>query len=100
MGSGIQNKYGRAVDEVLAIVKAAATKFPTWPDDPLHAMAIVGEEFGEAMMSCLQCVYEPHKSNPVELRLEVQQTAAMCLRFLRSLETGRYKFRKGPQHDV
>ena len=33
--------------EVMAEVARATQKFPTWPTDPLHALAVLGEEFGE-----------------------------------------------------
>ncbi len=37
--------------EIIEAVKAeltrATAKFPTWPTDPLHALAVLGEEFGE-----------------------------------------------------
>lgn len=83
--------------DVLAEVTRAIKKFPTWPTDPLHAVAVLGEEFGELTKAVLQSVYEPHKSTPADARAEAIQTAAMALRFLASLE--RYEYAKGAQHD-
>lgn len=81
---------------VMDEVKRATRKFPTWPTDPLHAVAILGEEFGELTKAVLQTTYEPHKVQDGELRTEAIQTAAMALRFLASLN--RYQFAQCPQH--
>lgn len=63
-----------------AEVARAVAKFPTWPTDPLHALAVLGEEFGELTKAMLQLTYEPHKSSAEEVRTEALQTAAMALR--------------------
>ena len=81
---------------VLAEVAKATAKFPTWPTDPLHAVAVLGEEFGELTKAVLQSVYEPHKVKPGDVREEAVQTAAMALRFLMSLN--RYEYTPGAQH--
>lgn len=78
------------VTAILAEVERATKKFPTWPTDPLHAIAVLGEEFGELTKNVLQYTYEPHKTNLEEIRTEAIQTAAMALRFAMSLETYRY----------
>lgn len=85
-----------AMNAVMAEVKRAMAKFPTWPDDPIHAAGVLGEEAGEVAKAVLQAVYEPHKSTPADVRVEVVQTAAMCIRFLLSME--RYKWAPCPQH--
>jgi NTP pyrophosphatase (non-canonical NTP hydrolase) len=82
--------------EVFAEIERAVAKFPTWPTDPLHAVAIIGEEAGELVKAVLQAVYEPHKSTPEDVREEVVQTAAMALRFLLSLSV--YRYERGEQH--
>lgn len=88
-------------DEVFQLVRQemekARRKFPTWPNDPLHALAVVGEEFGEMTQATLQAVYEPHLSNIVDVRKEAVQAAAMALRFLVSLDV--YEWTRGPQHE-
>lgn len=81
---------------VLAELERATCKFPTWPTDPLHAVAVLGEEFGELTKAVLQSVYEPHKVKPGNVREEAMQTAAMALRFLLSLD--RYAYVPGFQH--
>lgn len=82
--------------EVFAEIQKAVAKFPTWPTDPLHALAVLGEEYGELTKATLQLTYEPHKTSMDELRTEAIQTAAMALRFLQSLPV--YEFKQGEQH--
>lgn len=82
--------------EVFDEIERAIDKFPTWPTDPLHALAVLGEEFGELTKAVLQSVYEPHKSSMADVREEAVQTAAMALRFLASLD--RYELITCDQH--
>lgn len=81
---------------IAAELARAVSKFPTWPTDPLHALAVLGEEFGELTKAMLQFTYEPHKTSIDEIRTEALQTAAMALRLYRSLD--RYEYRPAPQH--
>lgn len=74
----------------------AVAKFPTWPTDPLHAVAVLGEEFGELTQAVLQMTYEPGKSSAEDVRREAIQTAAMALRFVASLDE--YIYKAGEQH--
>lgn len=87
-------------DDITAEIKAeldkATTKFPQWATDPLHALAILGEEYGELNKAVLQHVYEPEKASIEDIRAEAIQTATMCYRFLASLE--KYEFAEQPQH--
>jgi hypothetical protein len=78
-------------------LRKAVAKFPTWPTDPLHALAVLGEEFGELTKAVLQLTYEPHKTRDGEVRTEAIQTAAMALRFLESLDV--YTYQPGRQHE-
>lgn len=82
--------------EVLGELERATAKFPTWPCDPLHALAVLGEEFGELTKDVLQLCYEPHKTCRKNVRTEAIQTAAMALRFAMSLDE--YEYRPGKQH--
>lgn len=84
------------VDEILNEVERATGKFPTWPTDPLHALAVLGEEFGELTKAVVQQTYEPHKNESGEVRKEAIQTAAMALRFAMSLD--RYDHAACHQH--
>ncbi len=86
----------KITDEILAEVQRAKCKFPIWPTDPLHALGVVGEEFGELTKDVLQMTYEPHKTNIDNVRTEAIQTAAMALRFAMSLD--RYEYKQSAQH--
>lgn len=84
-------------DQIFRELHAAKQKFPAWPTDPLHALAILGEEFGELSKTVLQMTYEPHKTSLAEVKNEAIQTAAMAVRFLESLD--RYDYRMSKQHE-
>ena len=85
------------VSEVMAEVTRATVKFPRWPTDPFHALAVLGEEFGELTKAMLQFTYEPHKGvTRYDIREEAIQTAAMALRLIMSLD--RYNYETAPQH--
>ena len=62
----------------------------------LHALAILGEEFGELTKAVLQTTYEPGKACREDVREEAIQTAAMALRFIESLDF--YIYGRGHQH--
>jgi len=85
-----------AVAEAVGEVVRATQKFPTWPTDPLHALAVLQEEVGELTKEVVQLTYEPHKSSIAAVRVEAIQTAAMALRFLMSID--RYEFLAGQHH--
>ena len=82
---------------IMQEVEKATNKFPTWPTDPLHALAVLGEEFGELTKEVLQLTYEPHKTNVDNLKTEAIQTAAMAIRFCQSLND--YEFAGSNQHE-
>lgn len=87
---------GPITTEILAELERAMRKFPTWPTDPLHALAVLGEEFGELTKDVLQLTYEPHKTSRDNVRKEAMQTAAMALRFAASLDA--YECQISAQH--
>ncbi|WP_213993817.1 hypothetical protein [Sodalis sp. dw_96] len=82
---------------ILTELERAIRKFPTWPTDPIHASKILDEEVGELSKAVLQATYEPHKSGPDEVRAEAIQAAAMCIRFIASLD--RYQYTPATQHE-
>lgn len=89
----------RSSDMISAVyneLTLALEKFPTWPTDPLHALAVLGEEYGELTKDVLQMTYEPGKTNAENVRKEAIQTAAMALRFVASLDA--YIYKAGEQH--
>lgn len=98
IGAGPQQRSGseNAVRLAVGEVERATRKFPTWPTDPLHALAVLQEEVGELSKEVVQLTYEPHKSSLEAVRREAIQTAAMALRFLASID--RYEFKRGAQH--
>lgn len=85
-----------AVCSALAELEKATAKFPTWPTDPLHALSVLGEEFGELTKEMVQMTYEPHKTTRETVRTEAIQTAAMALRLVMSLD--RYDYTPREQH--
>lgn len=82
--------------EVLAELDRARTKFPLWPDDPLHALAILQEEVGELQKAVLERCYEFDTSSLTDIHNEGVQVIAMGIRFLDSLME--YQFRRSDQH--
>jgi NTP pyrophosphatase (non-canonical NTP hydrolase) len=81
-----------------AEVARAIGKFPTWPTDPIHAAAVLAEECGELQKAVLEAVYEPAKGSRQNIRTEAIQAAAMCLRFIASLDSDSYEWQPGKQH--
>ena len=69
-----------AIDLVCSELKKAEKKFPGWPEDKIHAVAIMIEEAGESMQAAIDCVYSGGEVD--HLRKELAQTGAMCLRCL------------------
>lgn len=84
-------------DRITAELARAVKKFPTWPTDPLHALAVLGEEFGELTKVMLQHTYEQHKGVTLQdIEEEAIQTAAMAIRLVLSLRE--YEYQPGTQH--
>ena len=79
------------LDEVLGELERAESIFPSWPTDPIHAVAIIGEEFCELIQEALQCTYQGREM----VRREAVQVAAMSLRFLKNFEN--MEIRPSPQ---
>lgn len=90
------NSVREILVEIVHELERAMDKFPGWPTDPLHALAVVGEEFGELTQATLQHVYEPEKSELCDVEREAIQLATMSVRFLMSLNA--YRFEPGEQH--
>lgn len=81
------SKVDKVFESIAAEVLRAESKRPCWPDDLIHAAAIVSEESGELVKACLQHRYE---NKPIgNVRTEAIQTAAMCVRLLIDLAEGK-----------
>lgn len=74
----------KVIDLIMDEVRRAARKHPHWPDDPIHAAAIVSEESGELIQASLQYHYESGTRD--EVQKEAIQTAATCVRLLLNLK--------------
>ena len=68
------------IEMVWRELERAVKKVPTWPSDPIHAVAVMVEESGEAMQAALDYYYL--RGDLASLEAELVQTAAMCLRAL------------------
>lgn len=68
--------------DVFAELDRARSLHPVWPNDTIHATAIMLEEAGEVLRAANNLVWG-HKGGTVEdVRKEVIETMAMCLRLL------------------
>lgn len=69
--------------EIDSELKKAEKKHPNFPDDMFRQLAIMQEEAGEVTKAVLHHHYE---CGPLEdVRQELIQTAAMCMRMLNAL---------------
>lgn len=73
------------VDMIRDELERAERKFPDWPEDIIHAAAIVQEECGELIRASLNYYYG--KSNIKPVFNEAIQAGAMCVRFLLNSKT-------------
>lgn len=69
---------------ILAEYRRAKELHPSWPDDIIHAVAIMAEESGEAIRAALNMQYE--NGNIEDVERELIECSAMCLRCLVNLE--------------
>ena len=63
---------------------SAKKKYPKFPTDIIHMVSIMNEESGESIRAALNHVY--HFENIKNLKKELVQTAAMCIRCLEGLK--------------
>lgn len=70
----------RIIEDIFAELRRAELKFPSFPDDPVHAAAVLCEEAGETLQASLDFYYG--RGSLEDMRKEAVQTAAMALRFL------------------
>ena len=76
-------KTDAIIGDIVAELRRAEAKYPAWPTDLIHQVAIMQEESGEAIRAALNHVY--HGEPLEDVRGELVQTAAMCLRCLKNM---------------
>lgn len=86
-------RLNKCIEDVFNELRKAEEKFPGFPQDPIHAAAVVAEEVGELQQACLQFTYE--KGSFDNVHKEAVHAAAMGLRFLFHIQ--KYKPRKSKQ---
>lgn len=74
----------KAVNMIFNELRKAELKHPDWPEDKIHAVAIMIEEAGESMQAAIDLVYAGGDVN--HLKKELAQTGAMCIRNLINME--------------
>lgn len=78
------------IELILAELHRAESIHPVWPTDIFAALAVIHEEEGEIAKAINQYYWDNESDE--EIRKEVVQTAAMCIRFLQ--HWGRYDARR------
>lgn len=81
-----QSPDSKITTEILTEFHKAKTKHPTWPTCLFRMDAIVGEEKGEVTRAVVQ--YDMEGGKLEEIRKELIQTAAMCIRMIENLPEG------------
>lgn len=81
--------FGAICNKIYAEIQLAEQRYPGWPIDILHDVAIVNEEAGELTKACLQYVYAGEPQLAIErderkrrISKEAIQVAAMAIRFM------------------
>ena len=64
--------------DIMREVESAKEKYPEFPDDLIHCIAILSEECGESVRATLNHVY--HNDDIEEVKKELIQTGAMVIR--------------------
>ena len=76
-------KCEAVIELIFLELELAERKHPGWPDDKIHAVAIMAEESGEAVQAAIDVVY--NGGSIEHLKRELAQTGAMCIRALKHL---------------
>jgi hypothetical protein len=74
----------KAIYYILKELNRAKKKFPGWPDDSIHAAAVLNEESGEVIKACLDYTYSDGSMD--DIIKESCQAGAMAIRMI----TGNY----------
>lgn len=78
-----------AIEMIFLELQLAEEKHPGWPNDKIHAVAILCEETGEAMQQAIDYEYKFTEQSGKEimfaLKTELAQSGAMAIRALINL---------------
>ena len=77
-----------AIEEIQEALDAAEKKFSRFPNDPVHAAAIMAEEAGETLQAALDYYYG-RAGLQDRIAKEAAQAGAMALRILMAI--GKFK---------
>ena len=90
-GGGIENTLATLseirnsiIRDILIELESAIEKYPEFPLDKIHQVAIVAEESGEAVRATLNHVY--HGASIKDVEEELIQTGAMVIRMLETIK--------------
>ncbi len=77
----------QAVLTSLVLTELARAEYihPDWPNDLIHQVSIMSEEAGEAVREANRLVIDHETDSLDDLKAELIQTAAMCLRIIKNL---------------
>ncbi len=70
------------ISEAIAELNRARKRYPEWPTDLVHATVVMVEESTEALKSANEIRWNHKQTTMADLRDEVIQTIAMCLRLI------------------
>ena len=77
-------EYRKVLDLIAEELGRAETIFPGFPEDPVHAATVLGEEAGEVLKAALKWTYQ--SGSRYDMEKEAVQAGAMAVRFLLNIE--------------
>lgn len=80
----MKSKFDTIIDLIYDEYCSACKIHKKWPEDIIHAVSIMTEESGESIRAALNHIYEGGSLE--DLKKELVQTAAMCVRCLINLK--------------
>lgn len=86
----LNSTHGRnqvAINDMLEELGAAEQVHPHWPEEVIHAGAILTEEAGECLRDCVTYDETGIPDLITSMRQEAVQTGAMAIRFIKNLKT-------------
>ena len=83
--------YSAILSDITQELLRAEELHPSWPSDPVHAVAILVEEVGEAMREAIDIKLANKDAAKARLDTELVQAGAMCLRALLNLRAEAHK---------